>query len=82
MATTTSREPPVRFRFRRSRARPGIQVAELMHSGRVVATITPTDGGVRLVSHDGRTWAKPQWSAKRPTGVDVEFAPEMDGRSE
>jgi hypothetical protein len=47
-----------------------------MRGGRVVATITPTDAGVRLVSHDGRAWSKPRWSAKRPTGVDVEFAPE------
>lgn len=76
MATTTSREPAVRFRFRRSRARPGIQVADLMSGGRVVATITPTDLGLRLVSHDGRTWKKPSWSAKRPSGIDVEFAPE------
>ena len=73
--TATATEP-IRCRFRRSRARPGIQVADLMRGGRVVATITPTDAGVRLVSHDGRAWSKPRWSAKRPTGVDVEFAPE------
>ena len=45
----------------------------------MVATITPTDAGVRLVSHDGRTWSKPSWSAKRPTAVDVEFAAEPTG---
>ena len=67
MASTTS-GGPIRFRFRRSRVRPAVQVADMMRGGRVVATITPTDTGVRLVSHDGRTWSKPRWSAKQPTG--------------
>lgn len=67
---------PIRFRFRRSRVRPGVQVADMMRGGRVVATITPTDTGVRLVSHDSRRWSKPRWSAKYATAVDVEFAPE------
>jgi hypothetical protein len=46
----------------------------MMLGGRNVATITPTDTGLRLVSH-GRTWAKPQWSKKQPNGLDVDFAP-------
>ena len=77
MASTTSREPTVRFRLRRSRVRPAVQVADLMLGGRTVATITPTDTGLRLVSH-GREWAKPRWSKKQPNGVDVDFAPESD----
>jgi hypothetical protein len=46
----------------------------MMRGGRVVATVLPTDTGVRLISHDGRPWSKPSWSAKRPTSVDVDFA--------
>lgn len=72
----SSAAEPVRFRFRRSRVRPGVHVADMMRGGRVVATITPTESGVRLVSHDGRRWSKPGWSSKYPTAVDVEFAPE------
>ena len=41
-----------------------------MQGGRTVATITPTDNGLRLVSH-GREWAKPRWS--------VDFATETGG---
>ncbi|MBO0683247.1 MAG: hypothetical protein J2P45_08845 [Candidatus Dormibacteraeota bacterium] len=73
MASTTSREPSVRFRLRRSRVRPAVQVVDLIQGGRTVATITPTDTGLRLVSH-GRTWAKPRWSKKQANGVDVDFA--------
>ena len=68
----------VRFRLRRSRVRPAVQVADLMQGGRTVATITPTDTGLRLVSH-GREWAKPRWSKKQANGVDVDFATETDG---
>jgi hypothetical protein len=75
--TATATEP-IRFRFRRSRARPDVQVADMMRGGRVVATILPTDAGVRLISHDGRSWSKPSWSAKRPTSVEVVFASESD----
>ena len=64
---------PIRFRFRRSRAQPGLQVADMLRGGRVVATVLPTDAGVRLISHD-RAWSKPRWSAKQPISVDVEFA--------
>ena len=74
MASTALK--PLRFRFRRSRVRPGVQVADMMRGGRVVATITPTDTGVRPVSREGRRWSKPRWSAKYATAVDVEFAPE------
>jgi hypothetical protein len=75
MASTAQEGPPVRFRLRRSRVRPAVQVADLIQGGRTVATITPTDTGLRLVSH-GREWTKPQWSKKQPNGVDVGFAPE------
>jgi hypothetical protein len=37
-----------------------VQVADLMQGGRTVATITPTDTGLRLVSH-GRKWSKARW---------------------
>lgn len=50
----------------------------MMRGGRVVAAITPTDAGLRLVSH-GRTSSKPRWSAKHSNAVDVEFAPEAKG---
>jgi hypothetical protein len=77
MASTTSREPAVRFRLRRSRVRPSVQVADMMLGGRTVATITPNDTGLRLVSH-GREWAKPRWSKKQPNGIDVDFAAESE----
>ena len=75
LATT---QEPVRFRFRRSRARPGLQVADVMRGGRVVATVLPTDTGLRLISHD-RAWSKPKSSAKQPHGIDAEFAAEAAG---
>ena len=66
---------PVRFRFRRSRARPAVQLVDLMAGNRAVATVIPTDDGFRIVSHD-RPWTKPKWSGKQPMAVEVEFAPE------
>jgi hypothetical protein len=72
---STAIEP---VRFRSSRARPGLRIVDMMQGGRRVATIDPTGEGVRPGPHDGRNWAKPRWSAKHPTAVDIDFA--LDGR--
>ena len=59
LGMTATATEPIRFRFRRSRARPELQVADMMRGGRVVAAVLPTDAGVRLISHD-RAWSEPR----------------------